>query len=501
MMEDLRQHSLRRSNIPLLVQIDRFLLKHPQGDRRIDLENSRMNLIQPDRRELLAVFCCFSMVMLATGGTLGAAEPGPADQQIDRLLRQLDAPRRDLREQAEEALVRLAARSDRAAGEAFLKRLPVPDERMPQEVQMRLGRIRQAIARRLALAEFDATAVTLSAKELALGEILSQIHQQTGNRLIDTRPPPRPDAEPRLIPVDIQHRDFWPTIDAILDTAAADLYSYSSSESLTVIERKSGRHPRREAIAKGHACYQGPFRIEATRLNARRGLRQAGQDRLELELEIAWEPRLQPIHLSQPANLIRAVDANGTSIDCFNPQASFDLELQPGNHAARLAIPLQLPPRSAATIAQLSGQCTILLASRVMPFSFGDLTGAAQSVQRHGSVTVALDHVRRSGNMWEVEMRLRLDPTESRTGALASHRGWAFQNRTYLIDPRQARADPLTVIEPSSFETRIHNDEEVGLSYFFKLPDSLSNYQWVYHTPTSIDQIEVDYVLKNLPLP
>ena len=98
-------------------------------------------------------------------------------------------------------------------------------------------------------------------------------------------------------------------------------------------------------------------------------------------------------------------------------------------------------------------------------------------------------------------MRLRLEPTEFQTGALASHRGWAFQNRTYLVDRRQPRADPLQMIEPSSFETLPQNDEEIGLSYFFKVPDNLSNYQWVYHTPTSIHRIEVDYALKDLPLP
>ncbi len=455
----------------------------------------------------------FTTVMMATGKANATSESEPTDQQIDRLLRQLGAARRDLRDQAEQTLVRMATGSDldtgsaqdegldRAVGEAFLAKLPESEEQMPQEVQIRLGRIRQTITQQLIDSETDATRLTLSSQSMTLSALLAQVSQQTGNHLIDSRPAQTLNPEPRLLTKEIKRQKFWPGIDTILDAAAMDLYSYSGRESLSIVERKAGRGLRRDAIIQGHACYRESFRIEAIRLSARRGLHQTKQNRLEIELECAWEPRLQPIHLAQPAAMFHVVDASGTALGLATPQSSFEVEIQPGNHAARLALPMALPRRSVASISHLTGQFTILLARRVMPFSFDNLTGTNRIVQRQGSITVMLDQIRQHNDQWEIQMRLQLGPPDSQTGALASHRRWAFQNKTYLIDKRETQTGADQAIEPMGYETLRQNNREVGVAYFFKIPDNLNNYRWVYHAPTSIHRIKVDYALKDLPLP
>ncbi len=154
--------------------------------------------------------------------------------------------------------------------------------------------------------------------------------------------------------------------------------------------------------------------------------------------------------------------------------------------------------------------------------------GAKRIVQRQGTSTVTLERVGRRGKYWEIEMTFRMDQTAAPTGnqnrhrsdavadAMQSHRGWVFQNRSVLVDRGPASEEPAPagptpmgqsldtprpLIEPSSFETLLHNNQGVRLIYTFQGPDNLNNIQWVYHAPTSIQWIEVDYILKNRPLP
>ena len=57
------------------------------------------------------------------------------------------------------------------------------------------------------------------------------------------------------------------------------------------------------------------------------------------------------------------------------------------------------------------------------------------------------------------------------------------------------------MVEPAGFETVLQSEREIGLVYFFNLPDSLENYTWVYRTPASIVRVTVPYELRDIPLP
>jgi len=47
----------------------------------------------------------------------------------------------------------------------------------------------------------------------------------------------------------------------------------------------------------------------------------------------------------------------------------------------------------------------------------------------------------------------------------------------------------------------MQSDREVGLAYFFELPDDIANYTWVYRTPAAIVRVPVEYELTDIPLP
>src|SRR6185295_10177085 len=100
----------------------------------------------------------------------------------------------------------------------------------------------------------------------------------------------------------------------------------------------------------GRATYAGPFRVEATSVSSQRGLRAPDQSSLRVELEIGWEPRLEPLAITQAAGDLKAMCDDGRETPAASPDAVFDVEVPRGSHAAEATIALQLPAREAKSL-------------------------------------------------------------------------------------------------------------------------------------------------------
>jgi hypothetical protein len=125
-------------------------------------------------------------------------------------------------------------------------------------------------------------------------------------------------------------------------------------------------------------------------------------------------------------------------------------------------------------------------------FEFEDLAHAAGKSQRSGGVEVTVDKVIKNSDIWEIHMRLRLDEDNQ---ALESHRGWVFQNLSYLVNAAGE------TIDNAGLETTMQSRNEVGTAYFFDLPDGLDGLTWVYETPAAIVELPIEYEIKDIPLP
>ena len=407
-------------------------------------------------------------------------------EKIDQLVRQLNDDRAQSRDEAEQALLKLAP-SDGEKVDAFLRLLPEPEEGMPEEVKLRLVRLRREIQSRQAKGAIEASRVTLAADGVPLADVFEEIHKQTGNRLSDFRQQFGQDAPSRSVTLQIQDEEFWPAIDELLDQAKLATYSFSGEDSLAIVNQEAGSVSR-----TGQACYAGPFRVEAVNIVAQRNLRNPGQQSSRLELEVAWEPRLRPIVLTQSVQDVKLTGDDGQPIAATSRQAVLDVEVQPGNHATELVIPFELPQRSVQRIDSLQGEISALVPGRVVDFKFKDLDKGSQEEQQ-GGVKVHVDRVHKNHGLWEVHMRLEVLSEEA---GLESHRGWVFQNITYLIDKAGNE------IDHAGMETTIQTEQEVGLAYFFEIPDGdISSCTWVYRTPAAIVRVPVKYVLRDLPLP
>ncbi len=436
------------------------------------------------RRLFVLGFCFlpFSCLQAETGDENATA------QKIDRLVRQLNDDHAARRDEAEQSLLKLAPTGSAEQCDDFLELLPSPIEGMPAEVRLRLARLRKQIETEQSSRVLAASRLTLSAQGMELGELFEKIHAQTGNRLTDHREQFGQDATPRPVTIDLTDEPFWPALDKILDATNMTVYPFSEEETLAIIDREQGALPRAEG-----ASYAGPFRIQAVNVVARRDLRSPAQQGTRVEFEIAWEPRLRPIALSQPIESLEITADDGTRIAPTNTQTVLNVEVQSGSHATELTIPLVLPPRSVSKLASFHGTMSALVPGRLVEFKFHNLDKPKGTTQSRGGVTVELRGVRKNQELWEVHMRLKVESAET---GLESHRGWVFSNRTYLLNKQGE------LIDHAGFETTMQSKSEVGLAYFFDLPDGdLSQYTWVYRTPAAIVRMPVEYTLKDIPLP
>src|SRR3954464_2125534 len=81
---------------------------------------------------------------------LAHAEEASSADRIKALVEQLSDDESAKREQAEKALIQLGLKGGPDSGDAFIDKLPKPNDEMPQEVQARLARIATEVRSRMA---------------------------------------------------------------------------------------------------------------------------------------------------------------------------------------------------------------------------------------------------------------------------------------------------------------------------------------------------------------
>jgi hypothetical protein len=406
-----------------------------------------------------------------------AAELGP---QVERLLRQLRSESAQQRQQAEEALIQL--------GPDVLDHLPLVTEQTPAELKLRLGRIRQVLQRQLADRAGKASLVTLQGS-MPLSQALEALQQQTGNTVYDYRE--SFGQQPRNVTVqpNFQRTPFWEALDTLLDQADLTVYPFADRPGVALVARDETEIPRKQ---RG-AVYAGPFRLEIAELAAQRNIRQPDQQRLHLQMEVAWEPRLQPIHVHLPIDSLAAWDDTGSRL-AHAGSATPGAEIVPGSTFVDFLLPFELPPRNAQRIARLQGKLVVLAPGRMETFRFEKLRDARNVSQRLASATVVLERVRKNNEAWECRVLVRFDDA---AGALESFRGWVFNNEAYLEDAQGRR------LGYDTFETTRHTDNEVGVAYYFTLDNdaALDQLALIYKTPSVILTLTTDFEFRDLPLP
>jgi hypothetical protein len=410
---------------------------------------------------------------------VGQAE-APAGQdlggEVRRLVRRLDDASLEVRDAAEAELLRL--------GPDILDLLPAPSERTSAEVRQRLGRVRQKLQQQAADATARSSTVTLRADAMPLLKVLAEFQRQTGNKIVDYREhfgQPTTDAP---LTIHCDKTPFWQALDEALNGAKLAIYPFVQERAIHVVAAPDAKNIRR-------GCNSGPFRFEPASLVARRELR-GGEGVLMVNVEVLWEPRLRIIGMTQRLADVTAVDQRGRALPVADRDAQFEISADHEAPAARLDLPLQLPPRDALRIAVFKGKLQAMIAGKVETFRFNKPAEAKNVEQRIAGVMVTLEEVRKNNEAWEVRMRVRFDDAGD---ALESHRTWIFNNEARLEGPD---GKPIAY---DTYETTRQDKNEVGVAYLFSTDQPIDKLTFVYKTPGVIVSRAFEYELKDMELP
>lgn len=425
-------------------------------------------------------------LMLWAGVAFAQVEVQPGEDvaaHLRQLVRDLNADELTKREEAEQALVKL--------GPDILGSLPPETQRMPAEQVQRLSRVRQALLKAQATASAQASLVTLKKDNVPASEVLAEISKQTGNKIINHLDI-EPEGAKTLVTVNFVKTPFWQALDDVLDQAKLSLYTFVGDSNLAIADRPPGKLPRSARVV-----YSGPFRLEPTRFEALSMLSNPQQRSLKLFFEVAWEPRLTPIAISQPLDQVHALVDGNTAL---NVDAAGEIEnsVSEGTPAVEVLIPLAMPPRKTEKIDSLKGRLNVLMPTSKERFRFDQLPlankkGEVKKIElRKGKVTVILDEVSKSDDIWKVQLRVHFDEPAQ---ALESHRTWILNNDAYFLDAKNEK-----IVDGGHEETR-HTENELGIMYLFDLEKGVDKLSFVYETPLAILPLPVDYEFRDLPLP
>jgi hypothetical protein len=413
--------------------------------------------------------------LLLIAGLLTATDDAALRVEVRALVKQLDSAQLAARDAAEARLLEL--------GPPVLDFLPPAEKIASAEVQTRLRRIRQAIEQVTARAAAGGSTVTLHAADMPLAEVLAAFSEQTGNKIVgrDLR-----GAAAAKITVDFHKTPFWPALDAVADQADLSIDPFAAAGALRLLPRRTGQGPH-----TGRAATSGPFRVEPTRVVARRDFRSPAAASLLLTLEVAWEPRVRPIGLVQRMADVKAEDNRGRPIAVDDPQTILEAFPPRDASAVEIDVPLTMPERASRQIASLQGVLWAILPGRIETFRFADPFHGGKASVRTAAATVSLDEVRRRGDAWQIGLHLRYDEAGD---AFESHRNWALENQAYLEGPGQSR------IAADSWETTDRSGSAIGMRYTFVLKEA-AGLTFVYRAPGAIVSGRFPYVLRGIRLP
>jgi hypothetical protein len=375
------------------------------------------------------------------------------------------------RQEAERALI--------AEGPRISSLLPTDHSDLSAEAIERLTRIREAL--KVNQAEHETNAAIIRLHDVhSIGEAFEAISRDSGVEFEfdgDRREPFNPIAAPL---------GFWAALDIVLDHCSSDInFDRSDRHGLRIVPREEHRAARSDS-----AAYAGVFRIEPVSITARRVMRQANLNGLNITIELSWEPTLTPIGLSIPVADLSGRYSDGQTV---RPQVSGEsIEIpSPGDVCqSEFYLPLQLPDAGPRKIESLQGSIEALLPGKRKSFEI-PLTADIRH-KTIDSMTVRVEDIRKNGTLHEVRVSIELKDADQ---ALESHRQWIFEN------PVHARLASGAVVEHLGMEVYRHTLDSVGIGYLFDIGENPQGVTFVYESPTAVAHKRVEFLVEDISLP
>lgn len=238
--------------------------------------------------------------------------------------------------------------------------------------------------------------------------------------------------------------------------------------------------------------YAGPFRIILRQIGMLRDF-QAGTSAANIQLEIAWEPKLRPMLLALKSDELKIIDDRGETVTSQVEQESMDVVLRPDNPVAEMNLNLNAPDRAAKSLKSLKVKAEVTVPVGIKTFRFPNLAGEDVTVTQD-DVSLTLKGTEVEENVWKVNVELSYP---GKGAAFESYRQGLFNNQLWLM-----RADGSRFEHNGGFSESGGVGDRLGFEYLFvDAPGKPSDYQFVYETPSKVVTIPLEFEFKDVPLP
>jgi hypothetical protein len=416
-----------------------------------------------------------------------AAEDAALRDRVLQLVDRLDAPTKEAQEAAQASLIKLGPR--------ILSLLPEPSSAKTAERKNRLEKIRATLKDMEPEFSTDATKVTIKGKGIRLSEALQQLQKQSGNAITDLREQLGAEVTNPSLDLDLQGKRFFEALDQI--TRLAEVTSTFATGDGTIgimaggsMEAAPGMPPR--AKAKPIVQYVGPFRIELKQIGLNRDFA-TGSSVANVQMEVAWEPRLRPMLLKLDSENLKVVDDRKKEVAPQVNEESDEVVVRPENPSAEINLNLTAPERDAKKLASLKVKAEITIPAGIKTFKFPSLAQKDVNVKQ-GDVSVTLEDTEVDEQVWKVNVTL-VYPGQG--PAFESYRQGLFNNRLWL-----QRADGSRFEHNGGYSNTSSDAGKLGFEYLFvDAPGRPADYQLVYESPSKVITIPLEFEFKDIPLP
>lgn len=417
-------------------------------------------------------------------------------KQVARLLKDLGSPVLSKRTEAENALLNLGAEI-----------LPLlPENARSPEAKMRLNRIRIALERQNAEESLEAGLVTFR-DGVDVQDIPDWIVGQTQNQLeinLSEKQTFSWKNPEKTVP-------FWVFLDSFCDQLQLAPQTIPGKKGLKLVP--SRRSTPRSASENPRIAYLKPFRLEPVRVVSSI-LTASDVPSFLLQLELSWEPRIQPVFAYLKLTEADFFDASGQKISDPAPLRlpQLEHEILIGKTDFRslcdIALPINAFPHDARSM-NLRGSLSAVACGAKKDFAFSNLESKlnqtfSPEIRRTAAVLVMMTDLRSESvqNKEKTDcfliagFRYRYEESHD---AMESHRTWIYENDAVLQGP-----DGRKILSQRS-ELLRQTPNEIAVEIYFPITkallDDMSDWKLIFPRPSGIYEVEYPFELCRIPIP
>ena len=281
---------------------------------------------------------------------------------------------------------------------------------------------------------------------------------------------------------------FWPAVDRL--ARKFQLKVERRSQPARVLLRDLPN-----AIESGPIAYDGPFRFQLERIQIQQDWLEPSRSHMALQIEVMWEPWLQPFWLAIPVDSIQWQAEPEQALTSVRQLASERIPLAGQTHATWV-IRLPLPKRSLTHLALVEGKAKVFVSPQWLQWDL-DASATKPSQKREG-VAIQVKQVEQVAGTTTRRVTWLLRYPDG-SFDLESHQAWVLKE----IDMSLASTTPAGRTYRGTLKD-VSIEEGLGMRFtheFTDGPETLASFYWRFQVPGVPKYYPVTWRLQNIPLP